>query len=72
MIIGILEKQIRQRLRNINMKNVELIIELEAEGLKVTPPELSAYLHGELNYRKKREVLAKADEIIKRHELSQS
>lgn len=67
-----MEKQIRSRLKKLNMKQVDLIVELDREGLKVSAPELSAYLHGELNYRKKREVLSKADEIIRRYENGQA
>ena len=47
-------------------------MELEKEGLKVSRQEISAYLCGELNYRKKGEVLSKADEIIRRYENCQA
>ena len=57
---------------NVNMTQAALIVELEKEGLKVSRQEISAYLCGELNYRKKGEVLSKADEIIRRYENCQA
>ena len=59
---------ILDRMRNINMRQVDMLVELRERGIVVQPPELSQMLRGIYTYPKAKKVLAACEEIVTKHE----
>lgn len=60
--------QILERMRNLNMKQVDMILELRQRGVTVQPPEMSAILRGINTNPKAVRVLKECENILNEHE----
>lgn len=57
-------ENIKQRMSELDITQVELILELQKRGIEVQPPTMSSILRGVYTYPKARQILAKCEEII--------
>lgn len=60
--------QIQERMKNLDIKQVDMILELQKRGIVVQPPELSQILRGVYTYPKAKKVLDECDKILREHE----
>ena len=60
--------QIQERMKNLDIKQVDMILELQKRGIVVQPPELSQILRGVYTYPKAKKVLDECDKILRGHE----
>ncbi|MDR0820911.1 MAG: hypothetical protein LBN40_00395 [Oscillospiraceae bacterium] len=60
--------QIQKRMKNLDIKQVDMILELQKRGIVVQPPELSQILRGVYTYPKAKKVLDECDKILSEHE----
>ena len=60
--------QIQKRMKNRDIKQVDMILELQKRGIVVQPPELSQILRGVYTYPKAKKVLDECDKILREHE----
>lgn len=56
--------QIQERMKNLGMKQVDLILELRKRGITVQPPEMSSIIRGVCTYPKAKIVLDECDKIL--------
>ena len=61
-------KQIRERMKDIGMTQVEMILELQRRGIVVQPPEMSQILRGVNTYPKAERVLEVCNTILSEKE----
>ena len=59
---------IKQRMANIGMTQVDMILELQKRGYVVQPPMMSSILRGVYTYPKAKRILAVCEKILKEHE----
>ena len=55
---------IRERMKKLGVKQVDLILELRKRGLTVQPPEMSSIIRGVYTYPKAKVVLDECDKIL--------
>lgn len=60
--------QIQERMKQLDIKQVDLIIELRKRGIVVQPPEMSSIIHGVNTYPKAKRVLDECDRILSEYE----
>mgnify|MGYP000860857153 FL=1 len=60
--------QIQERMKNLDIKQVDMILKLQKRGIVVQPPELSQILRGVYTYPKAKKVLDECDKILREHE----
>lgn len=60
--------QIQERMKNLDIKQVDMILELQKRGIVVQPPELSQILRGVYTYPKAKKVLNECDKILSEYE----
>ena len=60
--------QIQERMKKLDIKQVDLIIELRKRGIVVQPPEMSSIIRGINTYPKAKRVLDECDRILSEHE----
>lgn len=60
--------QIQERMKKLDIKQVDLIIELRKRGIVVQPPEMSSIIRGINTYPKAKMVLDECDRILSEHE----
>ncbi len=58
---------IKSRMAEIGMSQVDMILELQKRGYTVQPPMLSCVLRGIYTYPKAKQILAVCEEIINEH-----
>ena len=61
-------KEIKSRMANIGMTQVDLIFELQKRGYTVQPPMMSSILRGVYTYPKAKKILDECDNILKEKE----
>lgn len=59
---------ILERMEQIGMKQVEMIMELRERGITVQPPEMSSILRGVYTYPKAKRVLEECELILNERE----
>lgn len=59
---------IKQRMANVGMTQVDMILELQKRGYAVQPPMMSSILRGVYTYPKAKQILAVCEEILKERE----
>lgn len=59
---------IKKRIANLGMTQVDMILELQKRGYAIQPPMLSSILRGVYTYPKAKKILAVCEEIIKERE----
>lgn len=59
---------IQERMKQLNIKQVDLIIELRKRGIVVQPPEMSSVIRGVNTYPKAKRVLDECDRILSEYE----
>ena len=59
---------IQDRMESLDIKQVDLIIELGKRGVVVQPPEMSTILRGANTTPKAKKVLEECDRILTEHE----
>ena len=59
---------IQERMKRVNLKQVDLILELKKRGIVVQPPEMSTILRGIYTYPKAKKILNECEKIIKEYE----
>ncbi|MCQ4784490.1 MULTISPECIES: hypothetical protein [Oscillospiraceae] len=60
--------QIQERMKQLDIKQVDLIIELRKRGIVVQPPEMSSIIRGVNTYPKAKRVLDECDRILSEYE----
>lgn len=60
--------QIQERMKQLDIKQVDLIIELRKRGIVVQPPEMSSIIRGVNTYPKAKRVLDECDRILSESE----
>lgn len=60
--------QIKERMKQLDIKQVDLIIELRKRGIVVQPPEMSSIIRGVNTYPKAKRVLDECDRILSEYE----
>lgn len=60
--------QIQQRMKTLDIKQVDMILELQKRGIVVQPPEMSSILRGIYTCPKAKKVLDECDKILNEHE----
>lgn len=60
--------QIQERMKQLDIKQVDLIIELRKRGIVVQPPEMSSIIRGVNTYPKAKKVLDECDRILSEYE----
>lgn len=55
---------VRERMKEVGMTQVEMILELQKHGVTVQPPEMSQILSGVNTYPKAKRVLELCDKIL--------
>lgn len=60
--------QIQERMKNLDIKQVDMILELQKRGIVVQPPEMSSILRGIYTYPKAKKVLDECDKILNERE----
>lgn len=60
--------QIQERMKNLGIKQVDMIFELRKRGITVQPPEMSSIIRGVYTYPKAKRVLDECDKILTEHE----
>ena len=61
-------KEIKSRMANIGMTQVDLIFELQKRGYTVQPPMMSSILRGVYTYPKAKKILEECNNILKEKE----
>lgn len=59
---------ILERMEQLGMKQVDMILELRKRGVTVQPPEMSSILRGVYTYPKAKRVLDECELILNEHE----
>ena len=59
---------IQERMKQLDIKQVDLIIELRKRGIVVQPPEMSSIIRGVNTYPKAKRVLDECDRILSDYE----
>lgn len=59
---------IKERMANVGMTQVDMILELQKRGYAVQPPMMSSILRGVYTYPKAKQILAVSKEILKERE----
>lgn len=59
---------IKSRMAEIGMTQVDMILELQKRGITVQPPMMSSILRGVYTYPKAKQILAECENILKRKE----
>lgn len=59
---------IKQRMSNVGMTQVDMILELQKRGYEVQPPMMSSILRGVYTYPKAKMILAVCEDILKERE----
>lgn len=59
---------IQERMKQLDIKQVDLIIELRKRGIVVQPPEMSSIIRGVNTYPKAKRVLDECDRILSEYE----
>jgi hypothetical protein len=59
---------IKERMADLGMKQVDMILELQKRGYAVQPPMLSSILRGVYTYPKAKQILAECEVILKEKE----
>lgn len=59
---------IKERMANVGMTQVDMILELQKRGYAVQPPMMSSILRGVYTYPKAKQILAVCKEILKERE----
>ena len=60
--------QIQERMKNLGIKQVDMILELRKRGIAVQPPEMSSIIRGIYTYPKSKRVLNECDRILAERE----
>lgn len=60
--------QILERMKNLDITQVDMILELQKRGIVVQPPELSQILRGVCTYPKSTKVLRECEVILNEYE----
>lgn len=60
--------QIQERMKQLDIKQVDLIIELRKRGIVVQSPEMSSIIRGVNTYPKAKRVLDECDRILSEYE----
>ena len=60
--------QVRERMKKLGIKQVEMILELRKRGITVQPPEMSSIIRGVYTYPKATTVLNACDQILAERE----
>ena len=60
--------QIQERMKKLDIKQVDMVLELQKRGIVVQPPELSQILRGVYTYPKAKKVLNECDKILAEYE----
>lgn len=61
-------RQIQERMKRLDIKQVDMILELQKRGIVVQPPEMSSILRGVYTYPKSKKVLDECDKILTERE----
>lgn len=59
---------IKSRMADVGMKQVDMILELQKRGITVQPPMLSSILRGVYTYPKAKQILAECENILNEKE----
>lgn len=59
---------IKQRMANMGMTQVDMILELQKRGYAVQPPMMSSILRGVYTYPKAKKILAACEKVLKEHD----
>ena len=60
--------QIQERMKNLGMKQVDMILELRKRGIAIQPPEMSSIIREIYTYPKSKRVLDECDKILSERE----
>ena len=56
--------EIKSRMTNVGMTQVDMILELQKRGYAVQPPMMSSILRGVYTYPKAKQILAECEKIL--------
>lgn len=59
---------VKERMADVGMTQVDMILELQKRGYAVQPPMLSSILRGVYTYPKAKHILAVCEEVLKERE----
>lgn len=59
---------VKSRMAEIGMTQVDMILELQKRGYSVQPPMMSSILRGVYTYPKAKQILAECEKILKERE----
>lgn len=59
---------VKERMAELGMTQVEMMLELQKRGYEVQPPMMSSILRGVYTYPKAKQILAVCEEILKERE----
>lgn len=60
--------RVQERMKKLNIKQVDMIFELRKRGITVQPPEMSSIIRGVYTYPKAKIVLDECDKILNERE----
>lgn len=63
-----IKERIKERMANVGMTQVDMILELQKRGYVVQPPMMSSILRGVYTYPKVKRILVVCEEILKERE----
>lgn len=61
-------KDVKSRMADVGMTQVDMILELQKRGITVQPPMMSSILRGVYTYPKAKQILAECENILKEKE----
>lgn len=59
---------VKERMADVGMTQVDMILELQKRGYVVQPPMMSSILRGVYTYPKAKQILAECEKILKERE----
>ena len=60
--------RVQERMKKLDIKQVDMIFELRKRGITVQPPEMSSIIRGVYTYPKAKVVLDECDKILNERE----
>lgn len=60
--------EVKSRMKDMGISQVEMILELQKQGIRVQPQEMSSILRGVATYPKAKRVLAECEKVLDERE----
>lgn len=56
--------EVKSRMKEMGISQVEMILELQKQGIQVQPQEMSSILRGVYTYPKAKQILAECEKVL--------